>query len=741
MNIRKNAVKGLALLIAAFMLTSCTNNTNTPEQSGDNSQQGSQSSDSGSESQTPSVPDGEWSFGQMAMGGGGYVTGVFSTCEEGLFYARTDVGGAYRWDKEKEKWVSLAYRISEENVGLMGIDGLAVDPDEANKLYLLAGTSYFSNGKTCVMISEDYGENFEIVDVTDKITASGNGMGRQNGERIAIDPVDNNIIYVGGRTGGLIKSVDGGKTWETMDGLAQAASVNTINGNGVCTIVIDPESSDGSKCTRIFAGISATKQENMLVSEDGGETWKGVEGAPQGLFPQRMRLDGQGNILITYANTEGPWGSSLGGIRKYSISSGEFTDISPSKQSFGDIAVSPSDPNKMVAVTECIWMEQPNGAFGDQFYVTSDGGASWTCINESMKFKESEVSWINSAAIHWSGCLCIDPFNENAIKVTSGNGIFACGNIWDEAPEFYFDSCGLEETVPMGLVSLPDGPLISAVLDYDGFVNDDPFTYGTMHSSAAGAMTDIAVAMQNRDVWVKCGGDGSAVGFWYTLDGGKTWQQAKSNPSNGANQGVCGVTADGKRFFWSPDGAAVLYYTDDYGETWEQSTGIYITSSVVSDAVNPDYVYASSSGSFYVSEDGGKTFTETLTFFASSSRVTVSPYKEGVVYIPAMGLQVSADHGKTFTRLDSAAGCLGVGVGKGVSDEQEAIYIWGRPTADDPLGIYWSVDGGQSWSVVSTEYQFGGMGNGHFIKGDSNVCGRCYISTVGLGIAVCSLES
>ena len=90
MNIRKNAARGLALLIAAFMLTSCANNTNTPDQSGDNSQQGSQSSDSGSESQTPSVPDGEWSFSQMAMGGGGYVTGVFSTCEEGLFYARTD---------------------------------------------------------------------------------------------------------------------------------------------------------------------------------------------------------------------------------------------------------------------------------------------------------------------------------------------------------------------------------------------------------------------------------------------------------------------------------------------------------------------------------------------------------------------------------------------------------------------------------------------------------------------------
>ena len=732
--IRKNMLKIAALFTAAAMLTACSGGGNgTPADSTDTEAPVSDSS-----AQNAEVSEGEWSYGQFAMGGGGYVTGVFSTSEEGLFYARTDVGGAYRRDAESGKWRSLSYKISEEDVGLMGIDGLAVDPDEPNKLYLLAGTSYFSNGKTCVMISDDYGENFEVVDVTDKITASGNGMGRQNGERIAIDPVNNDIIYVGGRTGGMIKSSDGGKTWETLQSLSDAVPVNTSNANGICTIIIDPDSSDGSQCTRIFAGISATKQDNMMVSEDGGVTWKAVQGAPQGLFPQRMRLDGQGNILITYANSEGPWGSSSGGIRKYNISSGEFTDISPAKRSFGDIAVSPSDPNKMVAVTECIWSEQPNGAYGDEFYITSDGGASWTCINSTMKFKESEISWINTAAMHWCGCLCIDPFNEDEIKVTSGNGIFSCGNIWGEAPEFCFDSFGLEETVPMELVSIPDGPLVTAILDYDGFVNDDPFTYGTMHSSAGGAMTDIDVAYANPDVWVKCGGDGSGIGFWYTLDAGKTWQQTKTNPSNGANKGVSGVTADGKRFLWSPDGATALYYTDDYGETWNQSTGIYITNSIAADPVNPDYVYAASSGSFYVSNDGGANFKETFTFFASTARITVVPDKEGVIYLPALGLQVSSDHGQTFTRVDSLAACTGVGVGKGVSDGQEAVYVWGKPADKETMGIYWSVDSGATWEAVSDgEYQFGGMGNGHFIKGDSNVVGRCYISTVGLGIVVC----
>ena len=741
--IRKNLLKLSALLTAAAMLAACTGGGDSA--GGDNTGGGtdapSVSDNNGGGGSGTATPQGDWSYGQLAMGGGGYVTGVFSTSQEGLYYARTDVGGAYRWDDARGKWLSLAYGVTEDNVGMMGIDGLAVDPDEPNKLYLVAGTSYFSNGRTWVLISDDYGDSFEEVEITSLVANSGNGMGRQNGERIAIDPVNNDILYIGGRTGGLIKSTDGGKTWTAVQSLSDLTTVYTANSNGICTIAIDPDSSDGSACQRIFVGISKTGEDNIFVSEDGGESWAAVSDMPKGRFPQRMRLDGQGNLLVTYGNSEGPWGSGQGGIRRLNIATGEVEDISPSGQSFGDIAVSPDDPGKMVAVTECVWMEQPNGAYGDQFYVTSDGGATWTCINDAMTFSTGEISWIANAAIHWCGSLAMNPYNDSEIKVTSGNGIYACDNIWDAAPEFYFDSKGIEETVPMGLVTIPDGPIITAVLDYDGFVNDDPFTYGSVHNSQAGAMTDIAVAYGNTDVWVKCGGDGSGVGFWYTLDAGKTWQQAKTNPSSGANSGVVSVSADGSRFFWSPDGAYAVYYTDDYGETWQQSTGVYVAASVAGDPVNPDYIYASSSGTFYVSSDKGTTFTETFNAFSSSMKIAVVPGKEGVVYVPAMGLQVSSDHGQSFTRIDSAAGCLGVGVGKGISDGQEALYIWGKPTSDDPMGIYWSTDGGASWQAVSTEYQFGGMGNGYFIRGDINVTGRCYISTVGLGVVVCDMNA
>lgn len=52
--------------------------------------------------------------------------------------------------------------------------------------------------------------------------------------------------------------------------------------------------------------------------------------------------------------------------------------------------------------------------------------------------------------------------------VVSGNGVFTCDNIWDESPEFYFFSKGIEETVPYDIISIPGGKLVSVIGDYDG---------------------------------------------------------------------------------------------------------------------------------------------------------------------------------------------------------------------------------------------------------------------------------
>lgn len=728
----------------AICAAGCNGNDNSgTSSSGDVTSSGSGDSSMTSDNTTSGgnsgTPQAQFTFSQVAMGGGGFVSGVFATSEEGLYYARTDVGGSYRYNKDTQKWEAMSYDISEEDRGLLGIDGLAFGEKDPNKVYMLAGTEYFSNGLTCLLYSDDYGKTWNRTDLTEMIKAHGNGMGRGNGERIAVDPKNSDIVYVGGRTGGMIKSTDGGKTFTALD---MGTNTSTSNGNGICSIIIDPKSGDDSACTTIYAAISRTQEDNLYKSTDGGATWNPVADAPKGFFTQRMKYNGDGKIAITYASAEGPWNNNRtsGGIRLLDMSNDTFTDITPVKKSYGDIVIDPANPDRMVACTENIYVPQPNGQYGDEFYVTTDGGKSWTLLNEKMKMSDGGVEWISTASMHWCSSMAIDPNNTNKIMVVSGNGIFTCDNIWEESPEFSFFAKGIEETVPYDIISIPGGKLVSVIGDYDGFAQDNAEEYGVVHSSVAGSMTGLAVAAKATDTWVKCGGDEEKPGFWYTLDAGKTWNNVKYSPLESkkvAYGGYVGVSADGKRFFWAPGNDSSIYYSDDLGKTWTKSEGGVGAKKIICDPVNPDYVYAASGGAFFYSEDGGKTFTQNMTLSVfNAARPVVAPGKEGVVYYPAMGLQVSTDYGKTFTRMDTLSACMAVGLGKGKTDSDPyTIFVWGKPTNDDPMGLYWSEDEGKTWSRANDdEHQFGGPGNGYFVVGDMNTYGRVYMSTVGLGV-------
>ncbi len=674
----------------------------------------------------------DWKFGQVAMGGGGLVTGIFSTSEENLYYARTDVGGAYRWDNSEEHWVSLSYSISEADKGLLGIDGFAVDPNAPNKIYLLAGTEYYSSGKTAVMRSEDYGKTFETVEVTDMITVHGNGNGRQNGERIAVDPNDGNVIFAGGRKGGLIKSSDSGKTWAAVDSFPIKS---TENGNGINGIVIDQLTG------KIYAAVSQKGTENIFVSDNSGESWSAAKGLPADYMPQRIKSDGAGNIYITYGASEGPSTEGGGGIYRINVN-GSVQNISPAEKCFGDIVISADDSSRLVACTESVWSSQPNGSFGDEFYISEDSGKSWRCINGDMKMSNGGADWVTNYAMHWCGSMAIDPFDANTVMVTSGNGIFRCNNIWDDSPEFVFFVKGLEETVPLDCISIPNGELFTAIGDYDGFENINIAEYGRTHTERIGTTTSIAVAGLNTDIRVKVGGNESEQKLLYTENGGDSWTYITNKPNEKipSYNGSVAVTADGKNIIWSTSGIGGSYYTADRGDTWEKIKGVQGGYYVIADTVNPNYVYACGKDGLSVSSDCGKSFTATA-LSTEIGRVSLSNGCEGTIYIPFRdnGLFVTEDHGQSFTKIASVKSCTAVGTGKGKDDSSpNVIYIWGQPDESSAEGIYMSEDSGASWERINDDlHQFGGLGNGNFIVGDNNIYGRCYISTVGLGLIYC----
>lgn len=736
----------LAVTAASLMLTSCGDGKTDGTEIADSTESAAEVS--GNEDAAPlSADDGkyvnpDWSYGQVEISGGGFVTGIISTSEENLFYARTDVGGAYRWDNGKQKWIALGYDITEEDVGLLGIDGIACDPNNPAKLYLAAGTEYFSNGKTCILVSEDYGDHFKQIDVTDLIKVHGNGMGRGNGERIAVDPNDGNIIFCGGRTGGMIKSTDGGMTWEAVSSFPVT---KTDNSNGINGILFDPSTgSQGSATQRIYASVSQRDDANLYVSEDGGESWNPVPDAITKYMPQRMKLDSQGRLYVVYANNEGPWNAMTGALYRYDTANGKAEEIAvPIPNSLGDIAISPEDDNKLVLVTSEVWEQQPNGAFGDKFFTSTDGGATWKDVSENWSFDANGMNWIANSAMHWCSSLAMDPYNDNKIMVNSGNGIFACDNIFEDAPAFYFNAKGIEEVVPLDIVSLPGHALVTAIGDFDGFVHEDIFSAPERHTEQIGTTNGIAIAAKNTDVWVKTGGnDNDGQKLLYTEDDGKSWKYITKKPDDSKKNygGKVGLTCDGNTIFWSPENGTYVYYTTDRGETWNQCEGVIGSNLYIAgDPVNPDYVYMCSNSTVYVSSDGGKSFKKTYEAMGSVQRITVAPDKEGAFYIPGGALFYTEDHGQSFTMVEGLKQCSAVGLGKPKNDgDPYVIYAYGTPKDSDITGIYMSEDQGGSWTRVNDDlHNFGGTGNGHFVSGDMNVYGRCYMSTVGLGLAYC----
>ena len=67
----------------------------------------------------------------VRVGGGGFIPGVvFSPVEPGLAYARSDMGGAYRFDAARDRWSPL--QDGEPESSFYGVESIAPDPVDAD---------------------------------------------------------------------------------------------------------------------------------------------------------------------------------------------------------------------------------------------------------------------------------------------------------------------------------------------------------------------------------------------------------------------------------------------------------------------------------------------------------------------------------------------------------------------------------------------------------------------------------
>jgi photosystem II stability/assembly factor-like uncharacterized protein len=694
-----------------------------------------------------------YSWQNVQIVGGGFVDGiVFNPARPGLAYARTDIGGAYRWNSATQRWVPLQDFTGFNDWNELGAESIATDPIHPDKLWLAVGeyTEPFAvplNGE--ILRSDNEGRSFQVTDLP--IQLGSNQNGRNMGERLAVDPSDDNVLYLASPANGLWRSTDGGVTWSQVTSFPLASSPDDI---GLSFVTFGPAAGHrGTPSNDIFVGDATNN--DLYESTDAGVSWHLVTGEPTGMMPQHGVLASNGTFYVDYANQPGPNGMTDGSVWKYDTATGVWTDITPEVPAAGGnppfgyagLAVDPEHPGTVMVATNDRWSPI------DTIFRSTDAGATWVDVGAKATLDISASPFLAFGGTAkfgwWIGSVAIDPFNSNHVLYGTGATMFGSDDVTsaDHGASTHWSSAaaeGIEETAVDDLVAPPAGPcqLISAVGDLGGFchttLSHSPATgmiepilgSGTSIGEAGAAPLDVAEV-------------GYSGGDWST-DGGAAWTKMTLPPGSSAGAGVVAVSADGSTAIWAPADAAPAYSTDG-GTTWTASAGLAQGLMPVADPVSPGVFYAldPATGTVLKSTDGGASFSAAATGLptgvgaeqsGSAPQLHTVPGRAGDLWLMAGNgaLYHSTDGGVSFSQVTSVSTVATLGFGKAAPGASyQAIYLVG--IVGGVQGVFRSTDEGSSWVRINNDSeQYGWIGQS--ITGDPHLFGRVYLATNGRGI-------
>jgi len=721
------------------------------------------------------TPAGITTWSSVKFGGGGYVTGlIFHPTSAHVLYARTDIGGAYRWDQATSAWIpitdGLGFGAAESR--FHGIESIAVDPNNDQLVYMMAGM-YTFEGNGRLYISSDRGDHWSHVDVP--FAMGGNNPGRAMGERLMVDPNKPSTLFYGSRTAGLWKSSDSGQTWSQATSLAttkmSSAQISAAGGGiGVDLVVYDTGTKGSGTATQtIYAAIApdyvsaAGLSSNLYQSSDGGASWTPVSTPVSGYHIPHMVRAADGMFYVVFTKDTGPGAGGPGRLYKFDGSNWTLLKsedpASGINFGLGGVSVYGSGATARIA----LGVTNSWGSWSGQQIVqlSDDGGKTWREIEATMQ-GETASGWVDDVEI--------DPSDRDHILHVHGGGIVETRNASSATPSWNGTIGGIEETATIAVATPPAGApynFINSAGDVGTWVDTDLTTQPTLAPGLGWSNGNSADMAWSDPLYIAAVGvvnaTGVVAGHW-SGDGGKTWAAFASLPQ-GAAQNTSGesnivVTARNKAV-WAPANS-VPSYTTNNGATWTATNlptlawvGINRGYRLAADRKNPNKVYAydsggaswASAGKFYLSTDGGRSFTQspgaTTVGLAPNAwwatALAVNPNVEGELWL-ADGNAVyhSQDSGATWSKLSnfaSSGGAQGaslIALGKAApgASYSAAIYVVG--VIQGVWGVYRSDDGGASWNRFNDDaHQFGGIG---VLAADQGIYGRIYFSGTGRGL-------
>lgn len=422
---------------------------------------------------TAQVPYG---YRNAPIPGGGYVTGfVFHKKVPGILYARTDIGGVYRYLYDECRWKSLIDHVTMLDVEETFPIAFALDNKHPERLYIVCGINGKPEGKLC--ISEDYGESFTYRSIPTMV--HGNLSGRGTGMRLVVDESDSDTLYFASQTGGLLRSRDRGASWERLP----------LVENYMTFVWVSP---DGGTIVAGTAGLTTKADDrhrghSLYVSYDSGVSFeKLMQPQDYDIADCKMngnvasRYDYDGKYLYVTMNSTGRFnyivdmgyscdtGDVIGGhVLRYRFENGRisgYDDITPYDEEkssdgyvdygFGGVCSCVTEPGLLACTTLC---REKKGV--ECVYISHDYGTTW---DVSLKGLEKGGIHFNTSymkpeynggvsILHWLSDIKINPFNKDEVWFNSGTGVFGSEAFTSDNPAYHDKCTGIEETVHLNV--------------------------------------------------------------------------------------------------------------------------------------------------------------------------------------------------------------------------------------------------------------------------------------------------
>ena len=696
----------------------------------------------------PPPPATRTEWRPLRIGAGGWVTGV-DIARDGTKVVRCDTFGAYIWNDAAAEWRPLltarsmpAGEYGLDHPGAGGVYEVAVAPSDSNRIYAV------TNG--LVFRSADRGVSF-VRTALARFAADPNDDFRTFGRKIAVDPANPDVVYVGTQANGLAVSHDGGASWTTHPHVPAATG-----GAGVI-VAFDPQSGvAGGRTQRIYA---SSQGRGVYVSNDAGASFSLIPNSPTS--HRHMVCDQRGVLWITDNNLK----TYNGGVWTTTGVTGDIHSV----------AVDPANANHVVASTN-----------GGSICQSFDGGVSWTGTYHpnhpagSGTRVATDVPWLawTNEGYMSNGDMRFDPSAANKLFFAQGIGVW-----WTNPPQTYVgfnwnsQSRGIEQLVSNHIVSPPGGSPLYFAWDRPVFKLDDPNAYPAVHGP-------------NRDRAIVMGWSGDyavddprfVVGLvnWfgvetsgYSIDGGANWTRFASVPAEVAAGKIGGSIAASTRdnLMWLPEGNANPYYSRDRGATWTQvqipgvpTTGetgwgraYYLNRHALAadkTTLGTFYLYnhAPACVGLYRSTDGGANWArvysgEIAAFSPYNAKLATVPGKAGHLFFTSGSLDGanpvtskfmrSVDGGATWTEVAGVLEVFSFGFGKAAAGrDYPAIYIAGF--VNRVWGLWRSDDNAATW-VNLGDFPLGNYDVVKTVSGDMNVYGRVYVGFAGSGGAYAEL--